>query len=84
MSSCEHSINIPRGFRSSNDPRPCYLVYSSDEKYIHHIALICACGEEFSISTQTGTFIWKHCIEAELVLEDFHKLFEVKKKKKKT
>jgi hypothetical protein len=74
---------IPRAFHSSNDPAPPYYTVWQDDDYRRQILFRCRCGLQFEIFPDpSGVHEWKHwCgFHRKLVLEDYHRLFEKKKK----
>jgi hypothetical protein len=78
-------ILIKRGFLSSNDVAPTYLVIADSQGRITGFALHCLCGNIFPIEPIDGIYKWKHrnCLVGTLELEGYAELFIKKKKNKK-
>ena len=78
--------NVPRAFKSSNDP-PAPVWYAwIDNAHRISCTLLCRCGIEFPILPDPhGIYKWKHkfCFRGTLKLEDYETLFESKEERKK-
>jgi hypothetical protein len=78
-------ILIPRGFHSSNDVAPFYVLLADPHGRVYQVMFRCTCGHDFKLQPDaSGVCEFKHkrCFEGTLKL-DGYPLVPKKKKKKK-